>query len=173
MRDSAPPLLALYRPFFLSPGGIWKRPHLDIHLIRPSYVVCEIMNGVISPHANIRNARRYNPLRTRPETNAPEFTAALNIPRRCTCYQVAAAESQPTNRGAGGWGRGVPCAVFFCEIGDAPGSGRPGDIRDKQSIRCPHAGFGPPLFNDIPPIIVVARLNARHILRILRDKVGI
>ena len=70
-------------------------------------------------------------------------------------------------------GAGGPMCRFFCEIGDAPGSGRPGDIRDKQSIRCPHAGFGPPLFNDIPPIIVVARLNARHILRILRDKVGI
>ena len=41
--------------------------------------------------------------------------------------------------------------LFFCEIGDSSGSGRPSDIRDTHSVRCPHAGFGQPLFNDISP----------------------
>ena len=54
------------------------------------------------------------------------------------------ATDQKRRRGGG------PCAVF-CEIGNSSGSCRPGDIRDTHSVRCPHAGFGRPLFNDIPP----------------------
>ena len=47
----------------------------------------------------------------------------------------------------------VCVAAMFCfgEIGELEGYGRPGDMRDTHSLKWPHDGFGPPLFNDMAP----------------------
>ena len=52
--------------------------------------------------------------------------------------------SDPRRKGGRGGG-----TVLLGEIGDLEGPGRPGEMRDTHSIKWPHVGFGPPLFNAI------------------------
>ena len=39
--------------------------------------------------------------------------------------------------------------LMVCEIGDAEGSGRPGNMNDTHSLKWHRAGFGPAAFNAI------------------------
>ena len=50
-------------------------------------------------------------------------------------------------------GRG--CVITFFEIGYSDGSVRPDNMIDANSLKLPHAGFGPAAFNDIGPAFPV------------------
>ena len=74
-------------------------------------------------------------------------------------------------KGDGGGGGGACCFCCF-EIGDFPAPGRPGEIRDTHSYDV-YMRDSARRFLTLSPTKVVTRLNARHIVRSLQDKLAI